>query len=241
MITYTVIQGDNLWKIAAKHGITLKELLNANPQITNSSLIYPGQKINVPGTNSSTYIIKSGDTLWSIARRYGISLDNLLKINPQIINPSIIYKGQIINVPSSTSIPSTPSTTNGISALEDEVIRLVNNERRKAGVSPLTENSKLSDVARIKSKDFIDNEYFSHNSPVYGSPFDMIKSFKIPFTAAAENIANGQRSAAEVMSSWMSSSGHRANILSSTYNQIGVGVAKDKNGNLFWTQMFIKS
>ena len=69
----------------------------------------------------------------------------------------------------------------------------------------------------------------------------MIRSFGISFTAAAENIASGQRSAAEVMNTWMNSQCHRTNILNSTYNQIGVGVARDDNGNLFWTQMFIRS
>ena len=68
----------------------------------------------------------------------------------------------------------------------------------------------------------------------------MLKSFGITYTAAGENIANGQRTAAEVMNSWMNSSGHRANILNSAYNQIGVGVARDKNGNLFWTQMLVR-
>jgi uncharacterized protein YkwD len=69
----------------------------------------------------------------------------------------------------------------------------------------------------------------------------MLKSFGITFSAAGENIASGQRTAAEVMQTWMNSSGHRANILSSTYNQIGVGVARDSSGKLYWTQIFIKS
>ena len=69
----------------------------------------------------------------------------------------------------------------------------------------------------------------------------MLKSFGITFTDDGENIASGQKTATDVMSSWMNSSGHRTNILSSTYNKIGVGGAKDSNGNLYWTQMFIRS
>jgi uncharacterized YkwD family protein len=157
--------------------------------------------------------------------------------NPKITNSSLIFPGQVINIPTTTSTSNVPTD---IRALETEVIRLVNVERAKVGRSALTENSELSRIARIKSNDFIKNNYFSHTSPTYGSPFDMLKSFGITFTAAAENIAKGQGTAADAMNSWMNSSGHRANILNSTYNQIGVGVARDSKGNLFWTQLFIR-
>lgn len=201
----------------------------------------------------TTYKVVPGDTLWAISRRYGIKLNDLILVNPQIINPNLIFPNQIINIPSPTkapsipsapSAPSTPSTPSGsdnIRELEKEVIRLVNSERAKAGRAALTENSDLSHVARLKSEDFVNKNYFSHNSPTYGTPFEMLRFFGIKYSAAAENIASGQKTAAEAMNTWMNSSGHRANILSSTYNQIGVGVAKDKNGKLYWTQMFVKS
>ncbi|MDD2392171.1 MAG: CAP domain-containing protein, partial [Bacilli bacterium] len=88
---------------------------------------------------------------------------------------------------------------------------------------------------------FINNNYFGHNSPTYGSPFEMLRTFGVEFTTAGENIASGQRTAAEVMNSWMNSTEHRANILNPTYNQIGVGAVKDDNGNTFWTQLFIRN
>lgn len=241
MATYTVVPGDTMWGIATKHGIGLNELLAANPQITNSSLIFPGQTINIPSTNTSAYTVMAGDTMWHIATKHGIGLSDLMKANPQITNSALIFPGQIINIPSPAKAPSTPSVPSDIRALETEVIRLVNAERAKAGRAALTENNEISNVARTKSQDFINNNYFAHNSPTYGTPFDMLKSFGITFTAAAENIASGQRTAAEVMNTWMNSSGHKANILNSTYNQIGVGVARDNKGNLFWTQMFIRS
>ncbi len=242
MTTYTVVPGDAMWKIAVKHGIGLNELLAANPEIKNPSFILPGQKINIPNkTNATSHTVMSGETMWHIAKKYGIGLNELLKANPEIKNSSFILPGQTINIPDATSTPSVPSAPNDTRALETEVIRLVNTERARAGRPALAENSKLSDVARTKSKDFINNNYFAHNSPTYGTPFDMLRSFGITFTAAAENIASGHRNAAEVMNSWMNSSGHKANILNSTYNQIGVGVARDNNGNLFWTQMFIRS
>ena len=81
-----------------------------------------------------------------------------------------------------------------------------------------------------------DNNYFSHKSPTYGSPFEMIKNFGISYKSAGENIAKGQASPQAVVNAWMNSSGHRANILNSTYTKIGVGyVAEGK----YWTQMFI--
>ena len=81
-----------------------------------------------------------------------------------------------------------------------------------------------------------DNGYFSHTSPTYGSPFDMMKSFGISYRSAAENIAKGQSTPQQVVNAWMNSQGHRANILNKNYTHIGVGYVK--SGNI-WTQMFI--
>lgn len=81
------------------------------------------------------------------------------------------------------------------------------------------------------------NNYFSHTSPTYGSPFDMMKKFGISYTAAGENIAKGQRTPQEVVTAWMNSEGHRANILNKNYTHIGVGF--EENGYI-WTQQFIK-
>ena len=103
----------------------------------------------------------------------------------------------------------------------------------------LTLDSKLSSVATKKSQDMIDKNYFNHTSPTYGSPFDMMKKFGISYRTAGENIAKGQRTPQEVMNAWMNSSGHRANILNASFTKLGVGIAKDSNGRLYWTQMFI--
>lgn len=104
-------------------------------------------------------------------------------------------------------------------------------------MSALAEDWELSRVARYKSQDMKDNNYFSHTSPVYGSPFQMMKNFGITYKSAAENIAKGQKTPQAVVDAWMGSSGHRANILNSSYNKIGVGYVKDGN---YWTQMFIQ-
>lgn len=127
-----------------------------------------------------------------------------------------------------------------ISEYEQEVARLVNVERVKRGLPPLKYNYDLGWIARLKSKDMVNKNYFSHYSPTYGSPFKMMESRGIKFVAAGENIAKGQKTPAEVMRGWMNSPGHRNNILSPIYKEIGVGVAKLPNGTYCWTQMFIK-
>ncbi|WP_050181654.1 CAP domain-containing protein [Domibacillus robiginosus] len=127
-----------------------------------------------------------------------------------------------------------PSSSESVNAFEQEVAKLVNEERAKAGLKALTLDTELSKVARAKSQDMKDKSYFSHQSPTYGSPFDMMKKFGITYKAAGENIAKGQKTPEEVMEAWMNSDGHRKNILSADFTHIGVGYV---DGH--WTQMFI--
>ncbi|HZG74056.1 MAG TPA: CAP domain-containing protein [Chondromyces sp.] len=124
-----------------------------------------------------------------------------------------------------------------VKAFEQQVVDLTNKERAKAGLPALALDTELSKVARKKSEDMLAKNYFSHTSPTYGSPFDMMKQFGISYRSAGENIAKGQRSPEEVVNAWMNSEGHRANILNKDFTHIGVGYVE--NGNI-WTQMFIK-
>lgn len=176
------------------------------------------------------YVVKPGDTLWKIAVANQTGVSELIAKNPQIANPNLIYPGDKIKVPN----------INDTKAAEVEVVRLVNVERSKNGLQPLTINWQVSRIARYKSQDMINKHYFSHTSPTYGSPFNMMENFGVKFSAAGENIAMGQRTPAEVVNAWMNSPGHRANILNPSYTQIGVGLAKDSNGTCYWTQMFIR-
>lgn len=134
--------------------------------------------------------------------------------------------------------PTAPVENNDLSSTEKEVIRLVNIERSKAGLSPFETSNELSKVARIKSKDMADNKYFSHTSPTYGSPFDMMKHYNIKYNTAGENIAMGHLSAESVVKGWMNSPGHKANILNKNFNKIGVGAYTASNNTIYWTQMF---
>ena len=175
-----------------------------------------------------THKVVSGDSMWKIAVKYEVGLSEIKSANPHITNPELIYPGQILNI---------PKTEQTVTNYEKEVINLVNDIRVKNGLKTLTYDWELSRVARFKSQDMKDNNYFSHNSPIYGSPFDMIKNFGISYRSAAENIAKGQKTPKAVVDAWMNSSGHRANILNSSYTKIGVGYVAEGN---YWTQMFIR-
>ena len=172
------------------------------------------------------HTVVKGDTMWRIATRYEVGLSEIKSANPNIKNPDLIYPGQVLSV---------PTVDEKADSFEREVVRLVNVERRKNGLSELKYNWQLCRVARYKSEDMRDMGYFSHNSPTYGTPYQMMRSFGITYRTAGENIAKGQVSPEAVVNAWMNSSGHRANILNPSFTEIGVGFA---SGN-YWTQMFI--
>lgn len=176
-----------------------------------------------------TYIVQPGDSLWKIAVKYQVGLDEIIQANPQFPNPRLIYPNDKVKVPLLTAVKS----------IEAEVVRLVNQERQRNGLRPLTMNWQVARVARYKSADMRDKNYFSHTSPTYGSPFDMMKHFGITYRMAGENIAAGQSTAEQVMQGWMNSAGHRQNILNPSFTQIGVGYATGGSYRYYWTQMFI--
>lgn len=181
----------------------------------------------IPASANTSHIVIRGDTFWKIAVKYQVGCREIIAANPQIKTPDLIYPGQTLTI---------PETDNAVRAYETEVIRLVNEIRVQYGLKELTENWELSRVARYKSQDMHDKRYFSHTSPTYGSPFDMMKAFGITYRSAGENIAYGYRTPQAVVNGWMNSSGHRANILNARYTQIGVGYVAAGN---YWTQMFI--
>lgn len=174
----------------------------------------------------SSYTVVKGDTIWKIAMSTQTGVQELIDANPGLANPNFINPGQKINVPIKEQ-----------ASVEQEVIKLINVERANAGLPALKNDWELARVAESKSQDMHDKQYFDHTSPTYGSPFDMMKTYGITYKSAGENIAQGQKSAAEVVKAWMNSEGHRANILSKNFTHIGVGYVKDGN---YWTQMFIQ-
>lgn len=175
-------------------------------------------------------------------------LNGLCHLSHTPLSPSTTQPTPSTDKPSadkpSTDKPSTdkPSTdkpsasVTNTSTYEQQVIDLINEIRVKNGLSPLTENTALSRCAKAKSQDMHDKRYFSHQSPTYGSPFDMMKQFGITYRTAGENIAMGQTTPQAVVNAWMNSEGHRANILNASFTQIGMGYVADGH---YWTQQFI--
>ncbi|SDH83798.1 SafA/ExsA family spore coat assembly protein [Alteribacillus bidgolensis] len=175
------------------------------------------------------YTVQPGDTLWKISVRYKVGLSEIINANRNIENPDLIYPGQRVKVP---AIDETKQ-------IEREVIRLTNIKRQNHGLPKLKADWEVSRVARHKSRDMRNNGYFSHTSPNYGSPFEMLRDYNVNFRAAAENIAAGQQTASQVVEGWMDSPGHRKNILNESYTHIGVGYAEGGSHSVYWTQMFI--
>ena len=169
------------------------------------------------------YVVQvEGDYIGAVSKKY---------VKP--IYPGNSNQGNTANTNNNTGTISTSMNND-----EKEVFDLINKQRTQNGLSPLKENSELQRVARIKAQDMVNNNYFSHTSPTYGSPFDMMKSFKISYNTAGENIA-GNSSNSSAVTAWMNSPGHRANILNGSFNQTGIGVVKGSKYGKIYVQMFI--
>ncbi|MCH1623911.1 SafA/ExsA family spore coat assembly protein [Ferdinandcohnia quinoae] len=192
-------------------------------------LLMVGSPLLVHGQGTTTYTVQRGDSLWKIAVKYQVGLSEIIQANPQFTNPALIYPGQKVTIP----------VLDNVKSIENQVIQLTNQQRAKYGLPALKADWQLSRVARYKSVDMRDRNYFSHTSPTYGSPFTMMKNFGVTYRTAAENIAAGQRTPQEVVNAWMNSPGHRANILKSDVTHIGVGYSPGGSKKHYWTQMFI--
>ena len=188
----------------------------------------------VAKVNKNEYIrVFAGVGNWYIVQIEGDYVGAVSKEYVKPIYPSSSGGGS----PSGGSGSSTTTTTN-LTADELEVFNLINAQRTKNGLSALKIDSEVQNVARIKAQDMVDNNYFSHTSPIYGSPFDMLKSFKVSYKTAGENIAGNSSNSAAV-NAWMNSSGHKANILNSGFNYTGIGVVTGSKYGKIYVQMFI--
>ena len=211
---------------------------------------------NGNAAHASTCHVQKGESIWRIAKEYHLDFSKLLELNRHLKDVDLIHPGQHVNThvddgtghdhEQSAGAAGNASAQGKISTDAQEasntqamqVLELVNAERNKAGLQPLTLDSQLNKVAAEKAHDMAVNGYFSHDSPTYGSPFDMMRSFGVDYQSAGENIAAGQKDAAAVMDSWMHSSGHRANILSPKYTKLGVGFYAGGSYGTYWVQEF---
>lgn len=122
---------------------------------------------------------------------------------------------------------------------EQSAWNLLNSDRKANGLPSLPLDAELSRIARIKAEDMRDRGYFAHQSPTYGSPSEMLRHFGYSFSAAGENIAH-HANITKAQAAFMSSDGHRRNILSASWTRVGIGVCYDAQGYVYVTQLFAR-
>lgn len=150
-------------------------------------------------------------------------------------NKNNIIKQPTVSAPSNTPKPTSPAEKTN---LQSQMLNLINEERTANGLAPLTWNASLANVAAKKAEDMKKNNYFSHTSPTYGSPFDMMKANGIKYRYAAENIAKNS-SVTKAHVALMNSEGHRKNILNPNYTSVGIGIVNITSSSYIIVQMFI--
>lgn len=174
------------------------------------------------------YKVVKGDSFWKISQKYSVNFVQLITANPQFKNPDLIYPDDVIYVPDTESGEYTDGETRTL-------LDSINAYRRKEGLKALSLDKKASAAAQSKAEDMAAKNYFSHISPTYGTPSQMLKDFGISYGYMGENIAKGA-SAAETVKAWMNSKGHRDNILNQNFTKIGVGYYQSKK---IWVTIFI--
>lgn len=199
----------------------------------------PSTKYPVVTTvNKNEYVrVLAGIGTWYVIQTDGDYIGAVSKQYVKAIYPNSSGSSSGGSTGGNTSSGST-STSSGMNSDEQEVFNLINKQRTNNGLPALKIDEEVQKVARIKAEDMVTNNYFSHQSPTYGSPFDMLKSFKISYKSAGENIAANSSNTGAV-NAWMNSSGHRANILSSNYNYTGIGVVSSPKYGKIYVQQFI--
>lgn len=197
----------------------------------------PGTGYKVVATVKKNEYIRvfAGVEDWYIVQVEGDYVGAVSKKYVKAIYPNSNNSG---NTENNTGNSSGAQTSSNMNSDEKEVFNLINQQRTNNGLSALKVDNEVQRVARIKAEDMVTNNYFSHTSPTYGSPFDMLKSFKISYKTAGENIAANSSNSGAV-NAWMNSSGHKANILNSGFNYTGIGVVNSSKYGKIFVQMFI--
>ncbi len=228
-------------------GDSLTVRSGAGTKYPSVGTIKAGQKIRALGKMDGWYVIKMPDS----GRIGCIKAENAApfgKSNTTTNTNQATGTGTVTPAPvaGNTTGTNTGTTGGGTAAAgsgtmtsdESRILQLVNAERAKTGAKALSSNSDCTKLARMKSQDMVNKNYFSHQSPTYGSPFDLLKSNNVSYMYAGENIAMNQ-SADAAFNAWMNSEGHKKNILNPNFTELGVGIAPKGNGSFIYTQLFI--
>lgn len=206
---------------------------------TNSKQINIQSKPSVKGTKVG--VLKKGvpvNVLYKTGNWFAIMLD----ANGLVGYVNAKYLKKYVKPAAKPAAPQKPATPSGgsasLSADEKDILNLVNAERAKNGLGALTPDTKTTNAARAKGQDMVNKNYFAHESPTYGSPFDMMKEFGVTYRTAGENLAGNSSNSAAV-AAWMNSPGHRKNILNGSFNYTGIGVVKSPKYGKIYVQMFV--
>ena len=182
------------------------------------SKLYLGNKVEIIGRINEWYMVVTENNRVGMIRED--LLDNFAAIEDE------------------NSSNSDDETTSTLPNTAQTVLDLINKARSKANVTPLQVNDLLASTAQAKANDMVENNYFSHESPSYGSPFEMMQNAGITYKTAGENIA-GNSSVENAVNSWLASDTHKQNILSNAYNYVGIGITKSDTYGYVIVVMFI--
>jgi len=248
------IQAAPITKAPFSKGVVVATLLNVRqgPSTQNKIVctLKRGDTVIVHAQTGDWYIVSCPDghvgaSLAQYIKKFGTILPPISTANPTakpIVKPTSkpASKPPIKSTPKPAIKP--PANTNAgvtLSANEKLLIDKINAERAKVGLAALIPDAKLMKVGRLKAQDMVNKNYFSHQSPTYGSPFNMMKQFGVTYKSAGENIA-GNNSITNAVAAWMNSPGHKANILSKNFNYTGVGVVASNVYGKILVQEFIQ-
>lgn len=214
---------------------------NSNTQSSIIDVLKRNQVVNVLGQWGNWYIIRTDNgQIGSIFKWFTRPVEQQPTPQPQQPKqPTPQPAPQPQPIPQQPNPqPAPQQASNQLSYEQARMLELVNAERTKAGLKPLIWDAELARVATIKAKDMVDNNYFSHTSPTYGSPFDMMRNFGIQYRTAGENLA-AYPSVEGAHNGLMNSEGHRKNILNPSFTHIGIGVQKSPRYGYVFVQMFV--
>lgn len=224
-------------------GVVSKDYVKSSNTAPKGASTYTTVDIKTAYTNTDNVTLRGGPST-SFRKVSSLKKGTNLKIIGYIDNWYVVVleNGTVgaIRKDLLTIGTSTNNNTSTFQMSENEkiVFDLINKARKDAGLDALKADANLFKIARLKAKDMVDNSYFSHTSEKYGSPFKMMKNYGISYKVAGENIA-GNPSLENAVTSWLNSSTHKKNILSSSYNYVGIGVSKSDTYGYIIDVMFI--
>ncbi|MEG6523261.1 CAP domain-containing protein [Desulfotomaculum sp. 1211_IL3151] len=203
--------------------------------------------VSAPGTGSAEAYVSYNNTTSSSPNYKVYNTTNYQSYNYNNTKPATntqtTYNKPTYNQPTYNQ-PSANNTGSGnqssgvvVSSDEQAMLSLINKERAAAGLKPLSMDAALTKIARTKAKDMVDNNYFSHTSPTYGSPFDMMKKNGVVYHYAGENLA-GASNVNTAHANLMNSPSHKANILKPEYTKVGIGVVSGSKYGKIYVQEF---